>query len=225
MKRLPKLDARLQEAADSIPEGCRLAADIGADHGRLSCWLLASGRCRDMLITDISDAALSKARRLLALHDLSDRARFVVADGFNAIAEPVDAVVVCGLGSKTIAGMLKQADRLQGARLILSANTQLPLLRSALMDAGYRLISETIVQAAGRYYSIMVAEPGCMQLTPRELYIGTALRGSDSVSLQAYFAWRLEVASARRGTKQQAQEIEWLKEEIAHAKGQQPDHL
>lgn len=225
MKRPPKLDARLQEAADSLPPGCRLAADIGADHGRLSCYCLATGLCQEMLITDISDAALSKARRLIDRHGLNDRACFAVADGFKALCGPVEAVMVCGMGGKTIAGMLGDAALLQGARLILGANTQLPLLRKALMLADYRICRETIVQAGGRYYSLMVAEPGRMQLSDRELYIGVRLQGSQSARLPDYLAWRLAVASEAIGARRREEQLGWLREEIAHAQSKEPDHL
>lgn len=221
MSRPPKLDARLQAAADSLPEGCSLAADIGADHGRLSCYCLRQGLCQEMLVSDISEAALAKARRLLSRHGLEARARFVVADGFEALDGAVEAVVVCGMGGKTIAGMLNRAELLRGARLVLSANTQLPLLREKLMQVEYRILSEQVVQAAGRYYSIMVAQPGQMRLSERERSIGRGLRGSSSASLLDYFNWRVKVASAAIGSDSRQQELKWLREEIQREEANQ----
>ena len=68
--RLPALDERLACAAALFP-ACEYGADIGADHGRLSCALLASGKCRRMCVADISAESLEKAKRLLRLHGLA----------------------------------------------------------------------------------------------------------------------------------------------------------
>ncbi len=49
-----------------------LAADIGADHGKLTAWLLLSGRCQRMIASDISPAAREKARVLFERRGISD---------------------------------------------------------------------------------------------------------------------------------------------------------
>ena len=69
--RYPKLDERLQAVADLFT-ACDTGADIGADHGRLSCYLLHSQKCRRMVVADISADSLQQARRLLKLHALAD---------------------------------------------------------------------------------------------------------------------------------------------------------
>ena len=61
---MPQLDARLQAVA-ALFTPCETGADIGADHGKLSCYLLAHNICKKMIVTDISAGSLSKAKQLL----------------------------------------------------------------------------------------------------------------------------------------------------------------
>ena len=58
--RIPHMDERLSAAADLFP-ACAYGADIGADHGRLSCYLLTKERCHRMCVADISADSLEKA--------------------------------------------------------------------------------------------------------------------------------------------------------------------
>ena len=160
--RYPQLDDRLQAAADLFPV-CAYGADIGADHGRLSCHLLHSGKCARMIVSDISAESLAKAQALLALHELADRADFCVADGLNALrGRPnVQCAVMCGMGGRLISQILHGGcGLLQGAALVLSSHTDIPLVRQTLMQIGYAITAERIVRAKGRFYVLMRAEPG-----------------------------------------------------------------
>ena len=53
----PRLDARLQAAADFVRPGST-AADIGCDHGKLSAWLAGSGRCPLVFACDLREGPL-----------------------------------------------------------------------------------------------------------------------------------------------------------------------
>ena len=92
---LPRLDTRLNCIAEEVP-ACNLAADIGADHGKLSCWLLASGRVQRMIVSDISKVSRDKARDLFIRHEVMDRVTLLGADGLHAIAGSRPDVVIIG---------------------------------------------------------------------------------------------------------------------------------
>ena len=79
-----QLDERLSLAMDLFP-ACEEGADIGTDHGRLPCRLLEEGRCRRMILSDISPKALSRAEALVQRRGLQGRATLVVADGLDAL--------------------------------------------------------------------------------------------------------------------------------------------
>ena len=221
--RLPKLDARLQAVANRVPK-CALAADIGADHGRLACWLLGQGICQRMIISDISPDSLNKARRLLARHGLQDRADFVVADGLAAVTKRVDTVVIAGIGGETMVEILAGHHRIGDARLVLSAQTETDRIRRALAEYGYRLDCEDVVSAAGRFYTVITAERGTARYTDKQVAIGPTLRSTESASVLDYLLWRVCVLSAGRD-EQKKQQLQWLSEEIERAKANESTDL
>lgn len=181
-KRAPKLSARL-EAAVALAEQCAVGADIGADHGRLSAALIMRGIARRMLIADVSEKALQKARLCIGRLGLERQAVFAVADGLDALDavpdEPVDTAFILGMGGETVSGiLLRGRDRLRGATLILSAQTDLALLRQTLCDIGYRARREEVVLDGGRYYILMKCQPARPDepvYTEEELWLGASL--------------------------------------------------
>ena len=213
--RLPKLDERLQLIADLVPQ-CKLAADIGADHGRLSCYLLSQGRCEEMIVSDISADSLNKSKRLLDLHGLSLRAHFMVADGFEAVNQKADAVIIAGIGGKTIAEMLQKHELIGDAKLIISAHTDLPLLRTALDKYSYTLQRETVIKASGRYYTVIEAFKGKSEYSEQQLYIGHNLCDTDGVTVAEYLSWRKDVVGVTKDWDKLLY-IKWLNEELTHA--------
>ncbi len=214
--RLPALDARLRCIAGMVPR-CELAADIGADHGRLSCHLLASGRCDRMIVSDISSDSLSKSRRLLTAHGLSDRALLRVADGLKAIGEPVSAVVIAGMGGKTIAEIAREHERIGDARLIVSAHTEMPYLRKKLYEYGFLFEKETVVRASGRYYTVLAARKGAAHYEARDLYLGVNTGGDCLID---YWQWRSAVETVRRDADRDLH-LGWIREAMENERCKQ----
>ncbi len=192
--RLPKLDERLQAAAELFPP-CRLGADIGTDHGRLPLYLLASGRCERMVVSDISGPALLKARELITRHHFEEQAVFAQADGLNALHEPAQAIAILGMGGDTMHSILAAGQsKLQNAALILSPHTELHIVREALQGIGYRIAKETITRSGGRFYVILLAQPGNEAFTEKELLLGPCLLKEKPPLFLDYLRWRQRVA-------------------------------
>ena len=190
--RAPQLDDRL-EAAVAMAVPCRFCADIGADHGHLSASMLSRGLCESMLVSDISDKALQKARTLLGTMQLTDRVTFTVADGLTGarrFPHKLDTIFILGMGGETMAHILTEGQTLLcGATLILSPQTDLPLVRSTLCAIGYRLRRETAVASGKRQYILMRAEPalpGEAAYTHEELILGPILRKERPQDWQLY---------------------------------------
>lgn len=192
------MDERLSLAA-AMYEPCEVGADVGTDHGLLPCHLLRTGVCRRMILADVSDKALDKARAQAARQHLTDRATFVCADGLDALIEPAGCVSITGMGGETMADILRAGhDKLHGAVLVLSAHTDLHLVRRAVMDIGYHFTRERLCRAAGRFYLVWRAEPGPAAYTEDELLLGTPLltAGGDPL-LPEFLAWRLRVTQRK----------------------------
>ena len=168
-----------------------------------------------MIVSDISAESLAKAQALLALHELADRADFCVADGLNALrGRPnVQCAVMCGMGGRLISQILRDGcGLLQGAALVLSSHTDIPLVRQTLMQIGYAITAERIVRAKGRFYVLMRAEPGNAHYTERELYLGPALLDNPPPLWQNYLRWREGVVACEARHERQ---LAWIREELA----------
>ncbi len=227
--RVPALDARLRAAADWVAP-CDTCADIGCDHGRFGAVLLWENRCRRLLAADVSEQSLGKAKARLTRLGLGDRTVFAVADGLNALdALPegrADTVCILGMGGETVAGILNRgAGRLNGAALIVGAQTELPLTRNAIQQSGYRLADERVVDADGRLYLLMRALPapeGFAPYTHRELLLGPCLLKTLPLSWRPWLCRRerllADAARALRAAGRDADRLAAAEEELLYTK-------
>ncbi|MBR4500844.1 MAG: SAM-dependent methyltransferase [Clostridia bacterium] len=193
------LDNRLRSVFDLFPS-CRLAADIGADHGKLALALVTQGKAEKVMVTDISRDSLRKAEDLFAEHNATHLAEFLLGDGMTVLSENPDAVSVCGMGGKTISGILENGIPLiYGSKLILSPHTEIPTVRRTLYRLGYHIASERCVVASGRFYIILAADPGRESISEEEIELGPCLYSQrDDPDVKDYFRWRICVLSAGR---------------------------
>lgn len=193
MARMIQLDARLSLAYD-LYDSCELAADIGTDHAHLPAALLQRGRCQHMILTDLSESALLNARETVIRCHLSARTDLRAGNGLQPLAEPCGMISITGMGGRTVHDILLQGrEKLLGASLILSAHTDLPLIREAVCCIGYHLDREEPCFCAGRYYLVLRARPGAGILSPREIRLGGPLFNSSSDQLIPYLIRRRDV--------------------------------
>ena len=187
------LDIRLSLAFE-LYDACELAADIGTDHAHLPAALLQRGRCQRMILTDLSESALKNARNEIISRRLTDRVTFRCGDGLQPLREKCGMISITGMGGRTIRDILLSGkNKLQGATLLLSAHTDLPLIREAVGRIGYHLDREEPCYCAGRFYLVLRARPGAAEMTPGEIRLGGPLFNSESNQLIPYLIRRRDV--------------------------------
>jgi len=192
-----RLDDRLALAA-SLYESCLVGADIGTDHAYLPAELLKRGTCERMLLCDVSPGSLRNAAETVERFHLEERTRLIFGDGIAALDEPCGCISVTGMGGETMAGILTGGRaKLNGAVLVLSAHTELPMVRRAVMEIGYHFTAERICEAAGRMYLVWRAEPGEQPLTDAEIRWGSLLFNEEKPLLDRYLRRRLEITQYR----------------------------
>ena len=205
-------------------------ADIGCDHGQLSAYLLERHGTLRVLASDVSAPSLEKAKRLIAGKGLGGRARFAVADGLAAIDEPVDVIVIAGMGAEMILRIISEGQaRIGNAMLVMQANVDLPVLRRGLAEQGYRIGRELFVCAAGRHYVTLCAQAAEEAPLPgeREALLGSAACSVRDEGQRAYFIWqrgvrmremeqvaRLRSEKAGQRMEKNSRELSWISEAI-----------
>lgn len=172
-----------------------------------------------MIVSDISADSLHKARHLFEMHGLIERTDIRVADGFSALreGEKVTCAALCGIGGQLMARLLKHADlAVLPEALVLSANTDIPLVRKTLSDIGYHIAQERIVCAKRRFYIVLRAERGDVIYTDKEQYLGPVLLRERPALWESYLKWREGVVACEVGHEQQ---LEWIREALVHVQG------
>ena len=171
-----ELTPRLRQAAAWVPQGARLA-DIGTDHGHLPIWLLLQGRIPSAIAADLRPGPLSRARENAGRYGVTN-IDFRLCDGLSAIqAEECDAVVIAGMGGENIAAILADAPWTADGRhtLVLQPQSRPEVLRRFLMDHGYAITREALVEDRGHLYPVLEAGAGEMQLSLGQLHCGVKL--------------------------------------------------
>ena len=180
-----KLDARLSSLAQMIPR-CATMADIGANHGLLSAYLLQQNRVDTAIITDITESSLRPARLRFEGDPLAARVEFRVGDGLEPLGLSPDCCVISGMGGETITGILRRGIELvKDSVLVLQPNVDMPLVRAEVCALGFAITDEMLVHDGQWWYPMLRAEPSDTAVKPdaRQLEIGPVLmrRGGETL--------------------------------------------
>ena len=156
-----KLSNRLQVILDLIPDGSVLA-DIGSDHGLLPVAAVQSGKAKAAVAGEVNQGPLEAAARQVAEAGLKDKIAVRLGDGL-AVVEPgeVSVVTIAGMGGSLISSILENGrDRLQGVKqLILQPNVGEEFVRAWLLQHGWVITQETILEEEKKIYEIISAVP------------------------------------------------------------------
>ncbi|OUM95960.1 MAG: SAM-dependent methyltransferase [Thermobacillus sp. ZCTH02-B1] len=155
------LSARLSAVAELVPPGARVA-DIGSDHALLPAWLVSTGKSPFAVAGEVRDGPLRQSMARIEADGLADVVAVRKGDGLAVIAPgEVDCVVIAGMGGALIASILdagEAAGKLRGVRtLVLQPNVGEDLVRRWLLEHGWHLASERIVEEDGRWYEMLEA--------------------------------------------------------------------
>lgn len=217
------LSKRLLCAASLIPEGSFLA-DIGTDHAYLPIHLCLEGRVRGAFASDINRGPVERARENIKKYGLEGAVSVEVSDGLRAAeAYSPDSIAILGMGGELIARILSDAAwvKRSGICLCLQPMTHPELLRAYLLENGFAICNEEIVEEDGRIYQLITAEYSPSQetepYTEAELLLGRLNIEKHTPSLKRLGEHQLAVLSKRIEGKRLAKES--VEAELALAEG------
>lgn len=159
-----RLSKRIYALADSVIDGDRIA-DIGTDHGYVPMLLIKQGRSPQVIMSDISEGSLAKAKETFRISHLEDKVTesdFRIGDGLRTIScGEVDELIIAGLGGHTIKSILAD-DEVKSksfSRLILQPRKHSGTLRYYLHTHGWDIESEKLAEEGKFACEIIIAVP------------------------------------------------------------------
>jgi len=150
------------DCAIELLSGARVVADVGCDHGRLSCALIQRNLVSRCIAIDISEPSLKKAEKLARQIGAEDRVETRLGDGLKPLnAGEADAIAILGMGGTLMTEILDVSPSLMGAsKAVLQPMRAPDDIRKWLYERNYPILDDRVVLDAGRYYQIFsVGQP------------------------------------------------------------------
>lgn len=156
------LSARLAAVAKFVPKGARLA-DIGSDHAYLPCFLAKNDQIAFAVAGEVARGPWQSAEKNVSAEGLADIISVRMGDGLEVIQPgEVDCITIAGMGGSLITSILEKGAEKLGPvkRLILQPNISAISIRKWLLDNGWELVAEEILEEDGKIYEVLAAEKG-----------------------------------------------------------------
>ena len=187
------ISKRLELVASFVPQGAVLL-DVGSDHAYLPIDLVERGQIEGAIAGEVVEGPYQSAVKNVEAHGLKEKIQVRLANGLAAFEEEdqVTVITIAGMGGRLIATILEEGlDKLSNIqRLILQPNNREDDLRIWLQDHDFRIVAESILEEAGKFYEILVVEAGQMKLSASDVRFGPFL--SKEVSPVFVQKWQKE---------------------------------
>ena len=187
------ISKRLEMVASFVPQGA-VILDVGSDHAYLPIELVERGQIETAIAGEVVEGPYQSAVKNVEAHGLKEKIQVRLANGLAAFEEEdqVSVITIAGMGGRLIATILEEGlEKLSNIqRLILQPNNREDDLRIWLQDHGFRIVAESILEEAGKFYEILVVEAGQMKLSASDVRFGPFL--SKEVSPVFVQKWQKE---------------------------------
>ena len=159
-----RLSKRIYALADKVIDGDSIA-DVGTDHGYVPMLLMRQGRSPRVIMSDISEGSLAKAKETFSACSLVGKVSesdFRIGDGLRTVeAGEVDEIIIAGLGGHTIKNILADDEEKSKSfrRLILQPRKHSGTLRHYLYTHGWDIERESLAMEGKFACEIITAVP------------------------------------------------------------------
>ncbi len=163
----------------SLIHGCNCIADIGCDHGKVSEFIFSSKLCDKLIVNDISDKSIQKAKIRLTTalqNDATNKTEveFITADGACLKDNAIDCAIIAGVGGYIVCDIIKS---LSCQSFVISPQNYVHGVRELACELGYQITYDKTVHENGKFYDIIKITKGVADtLDIFQLYYGKQCR-------------------------------------------------
>lgn len=181
-----KLTKRLEAIASFVSLNGRII-DVGANHAYLDLYFALKKYPYEIIATDIRSQSLLEAEKNIKKYHLEEKIQLIVTPGLEGILlQKEDNIILAGMGTKTIKEILTKEVLQHGNHFIIQSNNYLYELRYYMMQQGFSIQNEKVVEEKKKYYVIIDFIKEKTEYTKIELTYGPKLIKSGHVDYFQY---------------------------------------
>ncbi|WP_404403923.1 tRNA (adenine(22)-N(1))-methyltransferase [Jeotgalibacillus malaysiensis] len=174
-----QLSQRLKTVADFVGEG-ETVADIGSDHAYLPCYLVKTNKISNAIAGEVVEGPYQSALKQVKEDELTEHVEVRKGNGLTVLSPgEVTTVTIAGMGGPLISEILENGkNRLEGVqKLILQPNISAISIRQWLLDNGWEIKDEKILEEDRKIYEVILAGRSSERqtLSQQELLLGPVL--------------------------------------------------
>lgn len=152
--------------------------DIGCDHALLDIFLVKNDLVKSIIASDVNAQALDSGIKNIENEGLSDKIETRLGDGLNVLTDKdnIDTVIISGMGTNTIMGILNNDHLKNINKLIIQSNNDHTMLRKYVTKLGFFIKSEEYFQDNKKNYINIVFVRGNKKYSKIDLTYGPILK-------------------------------------------------
>lgn len=152
--------------------------DIGCDHALLDIFLVKNDLVKSIIASDINVQALNSGIKNIENEGLSGKISARLGDGLNVLTDKdnIDTVIISGMGTNTIMGILNNDHLKDINKLIIQSNNDHTMLRKYVTKLGFFIKSEEYFQDNKKNYINIVFVRGNKKYSKIDLTYGPILK-------------------------------------------------
>lgn len=189
---------RLEALGNLVPQGS-VVADIGTDHAYLPVWLLSQHKIKNAIAGDIAVGPCQAARNTVAIYNVADKVEVRQGSGLCVLQKgEADCITIAGMGGSTIIDILQTSLEIakSAKTLILQPMAGSFTLRRWLVNNGWQIVDEELVDDEPHFYEIICAKRGVSSIyTNAEYMLGPIIIKKRHALLYKHLERQLDVCN------------------------------
>ena len=209
------LSERLENIYKMVPQG--MAADIGADHGKLMIALYEGGIVSHGYAVENKKGPYNRLVKALEEKGIEEEIIPLFSDGIKDVPDNVHTIIIAGMGGNLIIDILKKYPQKTKniQTLIIDAHTAVPKVRKEVSKLGFVIADEKIVREDGIFYEIIkFLRADIASYGENDIEFGPILRNEKSATFKEKYNSRIfEIDQLLKNKNLPKERIEQLSKE------------